>query len=88
MIPQKAIQDACDKAYKQVGDNAYFANGFSLGVKFAIEYIKASQKQDVVCNFCNKSKPVDDVYFLDGTLREDGSTVICETCESKEHIIF
>jgi len=36
-ISDDDIQKGCDEAYKRVGLNAYFGNGFKAGVKFAEE---------------------------------------------------
>jgi len=44
--------------------------------------------EGLVCSFCNESSPIDKVYFLDGTEREAGKTVICERCENKHKLVF
>jgi len=38
----KEIEQAKDEAYEEAGHNAYFGNGFDAGVKFALEYQKAT----------------------------------------------
>ena len=38
---------ALDEAYKKAGDNAYFANGFALGVEFALQQVKSVDLADV-----------------------------------------
>ena len=47
MIPTKEQEQALIKAYKKVGGNAYFGNGFNAGVEFALEYIKTCNKPAV-----------------------------------------
>ena len=39
MITDEQIADACNKAYLEAGQNAYFGNGFEAGVKFTIEQL-------------------------------------------------
>jgi len=34
MATKEQIKEGLDKAYKEAGDNAYFANGFEMGVRF------------------------------------------------------
>jgi flagellar biosynthesis/type III secretory pathway protein FliH len=34
------IKEACDKAYKEAGHNAYFSNGFYAGYEQALEDVK------------------------------------------------
>ena len=35
-LTKEEINQACDEAYKKAGHNAYFANGFKMGVEFAL----------------------------------------------------
>ena len=42
------MSNALDEAYKKAGDNAYFANGFALGVEFAQQQVKKCDLTDVV----------------------------------------
>lgn len=37
MFTEKEKNDALNEAYKNLGHNAYFGNGFEAGVKFALE---------------------------------------------------
>lgn len=39
-ITDDQISKALDEAYLNCGDNAYFGNGFRLGVKFALKQVK------------------------------------------------
>ena len=36
-LTKEEIEKACDEAYKKVGHNAYYANGFKMGVEYAIK---------------------------------------------------
>ena len=42
------MSNALDEAYKKAGDNAYFANGFALGVEFAHQQVNSVDLADVV----------------------------------------
>ncbi len=46
----------------------------------------SDQITGVVCDFCDKTFEVKDVYFLAD--REDKKTVICERCEDKHKLVF
>lgn len=43
-ITDEQMQEAINKAYKEAGHNAYFANGFEAGVKFAQNLLKYRQE--------------------------------------------
>jgi myo-inositol-hexaphosphate 3-phosphohydrolase len=50
---KEEMSNALDEAYKKAGDNAYFANGFALGVEFALQQVKSVDLADVVnCSSC------------------------------------
>lgn len=40
-LTDKEIQKGCDEAYKKLGLNAYFGNGFKAGVEFATKIYQA-----------------------------------------------
>jgi hypothetical protein len=45
---QEEIKKACDAAYKKIGMNAYFGNGFEAGYTFG--YNRAKQENEQVAN--------------------------------------
>jgi len=60
---KEQMSKALDNAYKKAGDNAYFANGFALGVEYALQQVNSVDLADVVCQseqladkgeYCNK----------------------------------
>lgn len=42
------ISDACDIAYKEAADNAYFGNGFIRGIKYAVNATQANQMLELL----------------------------------------
>jgi hypothetical protein len=42
MITKKQIKEGLDKAYKEAGENAYFGNGFELGVEFTLNQFESN----------------------------------------------
>lgn len=68
-ITEEEIKKGLDKAYKEAGHNAYFGNGFELGVKFALEQVNNLDLADInkrawlvgiVCNGKHESIEVAD----------------------------
>ena len=45
MITEEEVQQGLNKAYKELGHNAYFGNGFKAGVRFAEQKLKNSRDQ-------------------------------------------
>jgi len=48
LISEKDIEKAMNEAYKDLGHNAYFGNGFKAGVRFAIEKSKAPEMLEML----------------------------------------
>lgn len=46
MITDEKIKEGLNEAYKKIGENAYFGNGFKAGVKFALKEMKNSSTLD------------------------------------------
>lgn len=46
LITDAEIADGMNAAYVKAGHNAYFGNGFTAGVKFALEKSKANEMLD------------------------------------------
>lgn len=51
LITEADISDGCNAAYLQLGHNAYFGNGFSAGVRFALERSHAPQMLEMLKRF-------------------------------------
>ncbi len=52
-ISEEKVTQALNKAFEKAGQNAYFGNGFRMGVKFAMEQIKndgEGQREKLVCD--------------------------------------
>lgn len=45
MITEEQIKQGIDQAYKEAGHNAYFADGFRAGVKFALNQIQSENTE-------------------------------------------
>ena len=59
MIPKEQIKKALDKAFDKVKEsgNAYFGNGFAMGVEFALEYLRECES-GIEINDDVKNKPL------------------------------
>lgn len=75
------IQNGINEAYKKAGDNAYFANGFEAGLKFATEQAKQPQQHTMVIKSTHKEaeKVID--YINDGLTKEPD---LCQ-CPNDDH---
>ncbi len=49
-LTEEQIQKGLDEAYKEAGHNAYFGNGFKLGVAFALKNLNGETvKREKAC---------------------------------------
>lgn len=65
MITEQQINEACNKAYKEAGQNAYFENGFKKGVNFG----KEATTETIISYIENDSEiliPIDEMINKEG----------------------
>ena len=72
---KEEMSNALDEAYKKAGDNAYFANGFALGVEFAQQQVKKCDLADVGGSYLVKFVDPKKEYPVEYTIKQDGTKV-------------